>query len=81
MELTTLIDHLEEGQTPVDLLDLDRLLKRCGFRCRDYGHTLVYSHDEWNLDFTFDRTHRQVPRRYVKHIFAVLRKNLQEGTQ
>ena len=75
------LEELELDPTGTDMLDLDALLRACGFTCYDHGDILVYRHDRWRSLETFPRTSRTVPVTRLVRILREVRAHLQrEGS-
>lgn len=76
-DLAQLLLEFEEPLEPIDVLDLDKLLRKCGFAFKRYEGTLLYRHVGWGLTFTFPDHRRDVPAGRLKDILRLVRDHLE----
>jgi hypothetical protein len=80
MALRELLEELEDDPPGCDMVDMDKLLRECGYKCYDDGVTLLYVHDKWGSMLTFPRSKRTVPSSRFRDILEYAKERLrQEG--
>jgi hypothetical protein len=77
MSLRRRLEELEELPPGCDFLDVDLLLRGCGYECYDDGVTLLYSHEKWRSIWTFPRSRRSIPASRLLEIIAFVRWHLE----
>ena len=70
-----MLEDLDREPAGTTIVEVDELLRACGYTCYDYQETLVYDHQEWGL-LTFSRYQHSIPTSRLKGIVAMLRARL-----
>lgn len=80
MTIWELLDELEQPPCDCDILDIDKLLRECGYTRDLEDGVLIYTHAGWGSDYTFPASKSSVPVSRLVGIFANVRRHLeQEG--
>ena len=77
MPLKNRLEELEQPPPGCELLDLDLLLRECGYECQDDGTIRLYGHDGWGSVLTFPSQKLYIPSGQLQRILDFVRRNLE----
>lgn len=77
MPLRERLEELEQPPYGCDILDVDLLLRECGYTCHNDGRVTLYAHDGWHSLWTFPATKTSIPRGKLEEITVYVRKQLE----
>lgn len=78
MSLRDRLEELEQPPPGCELLDIDLLLRECGYERREDGMVFVYAHEGWGSILTFPRHKNSVPQSRLRQILAFVRWHLEK---
>lgn len=78
MGLRERLEQLEQPPPGCDILDVDLLLRECGYECHNDGFTRLYTHEGWHSFLTFPATKTEIPHGQLQGLIAFVRWKLEK---
>lgn len=76
MSIEDRLAELEQPPPGCDLLDVDLLLRECGYICYVDNDVIFYANEGWGSYFTFPRSKSTIPQGRLEEIIRIVRQHL-----